>query len=138
MIEGNFWGVYSKTIESWIQRVSKQGLVKRLWQKDPTLWKPGAAEQIEIVERLGWLDAPEKMQPLLEEIKAFADPTKGDTDNDGLPDPYELAHPCLNVFVNQALPQDNYGRITPGDDDADDDGVTNFEELTRGTDPCAP
>ena len=35
------------------------------------------------------------------------------------------------------LPQNLYGRIVPGSDDADVDGVSNYDAFKRGTDPCA-
>ena len=73
-----------------------------------------------------------------QEIKVHSDPTKRDTDGDGLPDPYELSHPCLMVFWNEALPQNDYGVIRPGNDDTDHDGISNLEEYQRGTDPCSP
>ena len=72
------------------------------------------------------------------EVTSFSDPTKMDTDDDGLPDPYELAHPCFTVFINEALPHDEYGRTVPGNDDADSDGRTNLEEFRFDTDPCNP
>ncbi len=68
----------------------------------------------------------------------YSDPTKVDTDDDGLPDAYEAAHPCLDAVVNEALPQDNYGVTRPGDDDTDHDGISNLDEFKRGTDPCQP
>lgn len=75
MVKGCFWGSYTKTIESWLDRAAKQSLLKRLQEKDPTLWKANPSEQSEIVSRLGWLDAVEKMKPLLPDLKAFADQT---------------------------------------------------------------
>jgi len=43
--------------------------IPRLWEQDWTLWKP---EPKAISDRLGWLQAPEKMKPLCPEIKSFA------------------------------------------------------------------
>jgi len=71
------------------------------------------------------------------EIEAFSDPSKPDSDDDGLPDPFELSHGCLKPFINEAAEHNEYGTIVPGDDDADDDGVSNADEFRRGTDPCA-
>src|SRR5512137_1494890 len=45
----------------------------RLWQKDPTLWKPGeAAHQQEISIRLGWLDVVDLMLTKVTEMTTFA------------------------------------------------------------------
>lgn len=49
-----------------------------------------------------------------------------DDDNDGMPDAFELLHPCLNPTVPD------------GGADADVDGLTNIDEFLRGTDPCDP
>ena len=73
-----------------------------------------------------------------QEVEHHSDPLSVDTDHDGLPDPYELAHACLSVVTDEATPQEAYAHVVPGDDDADDDGVTNHDEFVRGTDPCAP
>ena len=48
----------------------------------------------------------------------------------------ELSRPCLKVSINEALERNDYGRIIPGDDDADHDGRSNLDEFTQGTDPC--
>jgi hypothetical protein len=48
----------------------------------------------------------------------------GDTDLDGMPDGYELAHSCLNRTVADA------------NGDPDNDGVTSGNEHIAGTNPC--
>jgi len=58
---------------------------------------------------------------------------QNDTDNDGMPDSFELIHPCLNPFVNDSA------------NDSDSDSLvsnvatismTNIEEYNLGTNPC--
>ena len=67
----------------------------------------------------------------------LTDPTNPDTDGDGLPDGYEVAHACLDPLENEMKPL-GYGEVLPRADDPDNDGVPNYEEYVRGTDPCAP
>ncbi|NRA28464.1 MAG: hypothetical protein HRU10_14610, partial [Opitutales bacterium] len=47
-----------------------------------------------------------------------------DTDGDRMPDVYENSHPCLNALVRDA------------NQDSDGDGLSNYDEYLRGTDPC--
>ncbi|GAP14968.1 transaldolase [Longilinea arvoryzae] len=42
---------------------------RRLWQPDPTLWTEDPAEQKEILQRVGWLRAPEKSRALISQAK---------------------------------------------------------------------
>ena len=65
------------------------------------------------------------------------DPKQTDTDRDGLPDPFEISHPCLDPGDDQAHPLGYQLEPLPGDDDADDDGRTDLEEFKAGTNPCA-
>ena len=76
-----------------------------------------------------------------EEFEKGADPLKPDTDEDGLPDLYESAHSCLSpgwneTFIAVYLPPGGRVPGPPGSDDADNDGRSNLEEFTLGTDPC--
>lgn len=49
----------------------------RLWQKDPTLWKPDDAEhQKEIKVRMGWLEVAETMAARVTELTTFAGEVK--------------------------------------------------------------
>ena len=71
-----------------------------------------------------------------QEVESYTDVTSVDTDHDGLPDPYEITHECLDPVSDQAHPMSYTGEPLPGDDDADDDGMTDLEEFKNGTDPC--
>ena len=68
----------------------------------------------------------------------LTDPTNPDTDGDGLPDGYEVAHACLDPLEDETKPYTIGGEALPRADDPDNDGVSNYEEYVRGTDPCAP
>ena len=72
-----------------------------------------------------------------QEVESYTDVTSADTDHDGLPDPYEITHACLDPVSDQAHPMSYAGEPLPGDDDADNDSVTDLEESKRGTDPCS-
>ncbi|HEX6263356.1 MAG TPA: glucose-6-phosphate isomerase [Actinomycetota bacterium] len=45
-------------------------LVRRIWDRDHTLWKP---QPTEIVDRLGWLTIADAMRPRIRELERFAD-----------------------------------------------------------------
>jgi RpiB/LacA/LacB family sugar-phosphate isomerase len=45
---------------------------KRLWAEDPTLWSSHPATQAAIVNRLGWLHAPEAMRKHVTDLQRFA------------------------------------------------------------------
>jgi glucose-6-phosphate isomerase len=48
---------------------------------DPTLWKQKPEENVELSNRLGWLNLPSLMQDYIKELKDFADEVKKDFDN---------------------------------------------------------
>jgi len=48
-------------------------VVRRIWDRDPDLWKPGDAAHAAVIRnRLGWLDVPVTMKERLPELTAFA------------------------------------------------------------------
>jgi glucose-6-phosphate isomerase len=49
-------------------------VVPRIWERDHTVWSDDPRE---IDDRLGWLDAPERGRPRLDELRAFADEVAG-------------------------------------------------------------
>ena len=56
-------------VEDALARLNDDRVVRRIWARDHTLWKPHPDE---IANRLGWLDAPTDMRPLVAELTAFA------------------------------------------------------------------
>ena len=51
-----------------------QDVVRRIWERDYTVWKP---VQREISDRLGWLSVAAKMRGQVIELKAFAEEVRG-------------------------------------------------------------
>ena len=47
-----------------------------------------------------------------QEVESYTDVTSEDTDYDGLPDPYEITHECLNPVSDQAHPMSYTGRLS--------------------------
>ena len=66
-------GPYEAMVQEWVQKAEKQGLVKRLWGRDATLWKKSPKDHAEIVSRLGWLSIVHPMKDRAVNLKAFAD-----------------------------------------------------------------
>ncbi|MBI4424063.1 MAG: glucose-6-phosphate isomerase [Elusimicrobia bacterium] len=55
---------------------------RRLWRKDPALWKPGQPAPKELADRLGWLEAPRAMRERAGEFEAFSDELRRDGTRD--------------------------------------------------------
>ncbi|HEX6290091.1 MAG TPA: hypothetical protein VFZ66_12915 [Herpetosiphonaceae bacterium] len=58
---------YRRPIEAMLSRLFDELLVERLWARDSSLWHPSAETQARIRERLGWLDLPASLPPLLDD-----------------------------------------------------------------------
>ena len=52
-----------------LEALRRDGVVRRLWARDHTLWKPDPAG---IADRLGWLDAPDRVRGRAPALTAFA------------------------------------------------------------------
>ncbi len=61
-----------------LDRLSGDRIVSRIWDKDPTVWRGAGEDQSEIVDRLGWLDAPSEMLDEADAVAAFADQVRDD------------------------------------------------------------
>jgi transaldolase/glucose-6-phosphate isomerase len=68
--------LYGDRIDARLSTWEKSQFLKRLWNKDHTLWSPRPVP--ELTDRLGWLTLPEKMTVELDKILQFADEVKSD------------------------------------------------------------
>jgi len=62
---------YRSNIFELLKEFDKTDLVKRIWDKDSTVWKEGKEYDALINNRLGWLSLPESMKSNCSEINAF-------------------------------------------------------------------
>ncbi|MCC7296041.1 MAG: glucose-6-phosphate isomerase [Acidobacteria bacterium] len=60
---------YGEAISREQLRFDRDGIIGRIWKHDPTVWK---TEDVEISNRLGWLEAPAAAVLFLEEAESFA------------------------------------------------------------------
>ena len=84
----------------------------------------------------GITDGYEKLDgklPAFVKYRLGADPFRIDTDNDTLTDEFELLK--LGLLTNVTSADSDYDGVTDANEDADNDGLSNFVEQTRGTDP---
>ncbi len=70
------WGVYKKVIAEWSSKAERLSIVRRVWEKDASLWTRDARTQEEVKSRLGWLTAPEKIASSNENLNAFTKEAK--------------------------------------------------------------
>jgi transaldolase / glucose-6-phosphate isomerase len=63
-------------VDSRLQSWEKNNVLAKLWDLDPTLWKKKPEENVELANRLGWLNLPSLMQNHTKELESFADEIK--------------------------------------------------------------
>ncbi len=68
----------------------------------------------------------------------LTNPLKADTDDDDLPDAFEVTNAaCLNPLESETHPHDMSGNPLPARLDVDGDGIPNVAELNARSNPCA-
>ena len=60
-------------VENRLQSWKNDSVIAKLWNLDPTLWKQKPTENVELANRLGWLNLPSLMQNHMKELEGFAD-----------------------------------------------------------------
>lgn len=65
-------GGFEAAVEKELQRLQDEDFVRRLWEKDGSLWSSDEAEQKSIKEALGWLTVVDSMDEHVEELESFA------------------------------------------------------------------
>ncbi|MFN0117385.1 MAG: bifunctional transaldolase/phosoglucose isomerase [Elusimicrobiota bacterium] len=66
-------GKYHQDVASVISQAQKESWVKRVWDKDATLWKSDEAHKKIISNSLGWLDVVSKVERQLALLKSISD-----------------------------------------------------------------
>ncbi len=62
----------SKRLNEW----ESDNVLERMWECDPTVWKPKKEDDVELSNRIGWLDLPASMQKEVSGLNKFADEVK--------------------------------------------------------------
>jgi len=65
-------GGASTVVESAVAELDALHAVKRMWARDPTLWKPRPEDDVELSNRLGWLTLPDDFLHKAAELRQFA------------------------------------------------------------------
>jgi glucose-6-phosphate isomerase len=68
-------------IENRLHEWDNNNFCTRLWNLDPTLWKQRPEDNVELSNRLGWLNLPSLMQGNINELKDFAEAIRRDFEN---------------------------------------------------------
>lgn len=68
-------GEHSADVDAALARLQSGEVVRRIWERDHTVWK---SDPTEISDRLGWLTAGEDMRGHVGELQAFADEVRGE------------------------------------------------------------
>jgi transaldolase/glucose-6-phosphate isomerase len=63
-------GAYESAVKARVGQWTEDGLARRIWQKDFTVWSTTRVP--EITDRLGWLRLPDTMEAEVEDLEAFA------------------------------------------------------------------
>lgn len=71
-------GKYAPAVEKVIKKMDEQQFIRRLWRKDPALWKVDPTHQKIIRDALGWLTVAETMLGQADELKASAERLRKD------------------------------------------------------------
>lgn len=67
--EDNLLLAVKKRIEYW----KTHNVANKVWQHDPTVWKEKPEDNVELSNRLGWLELPSVMKNHIQELNAFSD-----------------------------------------------------------------
>jgi transaldolase/glucose-6-phosphate isomerase len=69
--EVNRWGDSASPIREKVEELQRIGFSRRLWHKDPSLWKADVKDREIINNGLGWLHVPEKMAANCRDLRDF-------------------------------------------------------------------
>ncbi|MBD3233006.1 MAG: glucose-6-phosphate isomerase [candidate division Zixibacteria bacterium] len=67
-----FFGQYHEDFLSILDYFDSHNIVRRIWDKEPTVWKNDEDSRRNILNSLGWLNVVEEMKDRADDLKAFA------------------------------------------------------------------
>ncbi|HVH68991.1 MAG TPA: bifunctional transaldolase/phosoglucose isomerase [Gemmatimonadales bacterium] len=70
---------FDQAVNARLAELEQAGVPKRIWSRDPTVWKPDPATP-EIGDRLGWLGVGEMMAQQVKRLAAFAEEVRSEFD----------------------------------------------------------
>jgi glucose-6-phosphate isomerase len=76
-------GALADAVSAEAERARAEDVVRRVWEKDPTLWG-GDAGTPELADRLGWLDIAGRMAEQVDDLEAFAHELKDEGISDAV------------------------------------------------------
>src|SRR6266496_4393795 len=65
-------GQFTEQVNGAVKEAEDEGVVKRIWRKDASLWKSDETNQKIIKNSLGWLAAPDDMIGVADDLLEFA------------------------------------------------------------------
>jgi transaldolase/glucose-6-phosphate isomerase len=71
-------GTYTEAVQETIRRAEKEQWIRRIWNKDATLWKSDEAHQKIIRNALGWVMVIDQMVEQTDELAAFSERVRKD------------------------------------------------------------
>ncbi len=74
-------GALTAAVGARLESLAKDEFVRRLWEKDPSLWTGDGETAEKISNRLGWLDLFPDMRERKEEIRRFASEVRSDSEH---------------------------------------------------------
>jgi hypothetical protein len=72
-------GTIADVIAAQVARLNADDVVGRIWDRDTSVWRDDP-DTPELADRLGWLDLPERMGPVVAEVAGFAAEVRGEFD----------------------------------------------------------
>src|SRR6266545_4540858 len=66
-------GNYEACVRAALEEAIRTNVIKRIWNKDASLWKNEESHQKIIRNSLGWLTVPTEMLAVVDELRRFAD-----------------------------------------------------------------
>ncbi len=65
-----------KLVSNRISKWQSENVLERMWKCDPTIWKPNKEDDVELSNRLGWLNLPDLMEKEIASLENFANEVK--------------------------------------------------------------